>query len=115
MSKGETETSIRESLGICAKTVWNWRQEDKEFDTSIARARELGFDAMADECVKIADDPLDDPQSRRVRVDTRLRLLSKWCSGRYGERVDVNHSGDVELVITVGGVPRTNAQGPAGD
>lgn len=67
-----------------------------------ARARDAGFDAIAVECLDIADNTANDtikddedgtprPNSEwitrsRLRVDTRLKLLAKWDPKRYGDR-----------------------------
>lgn len=85
-------------------TVWDWQQKDAEFAQSIARARELGFDAIALEALTIADTPVegiehtDTPEGprikradmlghRKLQVETRLKLLAKWDPKRYGERI----------------------------
>jgi hypothetical protein len=54
--------------------------------------------ALAEQCLQIADAPAADAVAvadKRVRIDTRLRLAGKWLPAIYGERVDVNHSGEV--------------------
>jgi hypothetical protein len=83
--------------------VWDWTKRDEAFSQAIARARVAGFDAIADDCMAIADDRTDDPASRRVRVETRLKLLAKWDPKRYGDKLDLKHSGSVDLEITIGG------------
>ena len=74
---------------------------------SIAHAREAGFDAIAEECLEIADETAFDTvindngyrantewiSRSKLRVETRLKLLAKWDPKRYGEKVDVNHGG----------------------
>jgi hypothetical protein len=85
---------------------------------SIARAREEGFDAIAAECLEIADTPLvgakikkrgdgieetreDMLGHRKLQIETRLKLLAKWDPKRYGDKIDVNatHSGEIHIVI----------------
>jgi hypothetical protein len=56
-----------------------------------ARARELGCDALADECLEIADNGELDPQDRRIRIDTRIRLIGKW-SQRYSDKLLVQNN-----------------------
>ena len=70
-------------------------------------ARGIGFDALAEDALRIIDQPVGkDNKGRtdtgavqllRARVDTRLRLLSKWCTARYGERVQVAGDPDAPL------------------
>ena len=72
--------------------VWRWQQEDAELSQAIAHARELGFDQIALDALKIADDKEGEHQRDRLRVDTRLKLLAKWDPKRYGDRI--THQGD---------------------
>jgi hypothetical protein len=71
-------------------TVSDWKARYPGFSVSIARAREEGFDAIAADCLKIADNTDEDAQSRRVRIDARLKLLAKWDYKRYGDRVGLD-------------------------
>jgi len=73
-------------------TVRRWEDEDSEFRTLSTRAREHGTHYMADDCMRIADDPTLDPADKRIRIDTRLRLIGKWNAKNYGDRQihDVN-------------------------
>jgi hypothetical protein len=100
LQEGETMTSIcREERMPSVQTVSNWMAADEAVSVSIARARGLGYDAIADDAMRIADDRGDDPASRRVRVETRLKLLAKWCPKRYGEQLQIEHTGTVRAVI----------------
>jgi len=66
-------------------TVWRWEDSDAEFRNLSARAREHGTHFMADDCIRIADDCSLEPQDKKVRIDTRLRLIGKWNAKRYGD------------------------------
>ncbi len=94
------------------RQIEQWRCDNATFAAQFARAREVGFDALADECIEIADKCEEDPASRRVKVDTRLKLLACWAPHRYGARLALE--GKVEttapvMVIELAGIP------PAGD
>lgn len=80
-------------------TVRRWEEEREDFRAISARTRDLGCDFMADDCVRIADDPSIDAQNKRVMVDTRLRLLGMW-NKRYNPKIDVNHGGQPGNPIT---------------
>lgn len=69
-----------------------------EVSRVIARARELGFDAIAVDGLNIVDNLDEDPASRRVRSDYRLKLLAKWDPKRYGDRQVL--AGDPEAPLT---------------
>jgi len=70
------------------RSVWRWEDEDDAFRQLSARAREHGTHFMADDCIRIADDDRLDPSDKRVRIDTRIRLIGKWNAKRYGDKVD---------------------------
>lgn len=72
----------------CITTVFEWESKIGEFAQLSARAREHGTHVLADQCIEIADDPLMDPADKRVRIDTRIRLIGKWNAKRYGDRIE---------------------------
>jgi hypothetical protein len=94
-------------------TVRLWVQDDREgFAAHYARAREVGYQSMADELIEIADDGSNDWMERkrgdgsteevenhevigrsRLRVDTRKWLLSKALPKVYGEKIVQEHTG----------------------
>lgn len=104
---------------------------DPEAVSRIAHARAQGADRIAEEALAIADTPVagvtvtvdkdgekrvteDMLGHRKLQVDTRLRLLAKWNSGRYGDKSQVEHSGGVTLQV-VTGVPDASVTGNAGN
>jgi hypothetical protein len=72
--------------------------KDEELAGRIARAREIGFDNIAEEILEIIDNVDEDPASRRVRYDGRLKLLAKWDPKRYGEKIEHEHKGGITVV-----------------
>lgn len=107
------------------RTVYAWIAADAELAAQIAQARDLGFDAIAEEALAIADDASNDYMTRRtktgaeekvldaehvqrskLRIETRLKLLAKWSPRKYGEKVGLEHSGPdgapIEISSTVG-------------
>ncbi len=113
LSKGEPLAVIcRDEHMPSDRTVRSW-MANKEVSAAIARAREVGFDSLAAECLEIADDVTRDTKivgdgdnlrevadtewiSRsKLRVETRLKLLAKWDPKRYGDKLDV--SADVKV------------------
>jgi hypothetical protein len=94
LSTGEPLAAIcRDAHMPHFNTVYNWMEAHDHVAVSIAQARARGHDVIAESCLDIADDREDDPASRRVRVDTRLKLLAKWNPKRYGDRVIQEHTG----------------------
>lgn len=80
-------------------TVFRWLRLYPEFEASYTRAKQESADALVEDMLDIADDRADDPQSRRVRVDTRKWIASKMKPKKYGEKLDVdaNVNGKLEL------------------
>jgi len=96
------------------RTVYDWRSADPEFAARIAHARDVGFDAIAEEALEIADTPVEGVRRevgtdgvkavhedmlghRKLQVETRLKLLAKWSPSRYGDKQQIEHSGHLEL------------------
>lgn len=90
-------------------TIYNWMNDIPGFAERIAHARTLGFDAIAEDTIcMIADTPEvgektklsmtglevtrgDMIEHRKLRVDTRLKMLSKWAPKKYGDKQEVTH------------------------
>lgn len=104
LAKGETLRSICRSDGMpCEVTVWRWESENDEFCKLSARARDRGTHSIAEECIEISDRDDLDPQDRRVRIDTRLRLIGKWNAKKYGDKVEIEQNGQTEVRVVIGG------------
>lgn len=98
----------REEGMPAVRTVSDWKSAHPSFAADFVRAREEGFDALAAQCIEIADDEEHDWTltkkgpvvsevaigRARLQVDTRLKLLAKWYPAKYGEKVDVTTGGE---------------------
>jgi hypothetical protein len=103
------------------QTVYGWLDKDEDFRKRFAYARELGEEAIAQECFAIADDGQNDWMEKhdkdgalvgwqingehvsrsKLRIETRLKLLAKFNPKKWGEKVDVNHGNQPENPLTV--------------
>lgn len=92
MSEGKSLRSVCRDLGMNEATVRYWLNKDEAAFTHSQRARELGCDALADECLEIADDKEAKPDDKRIRIETRIRLIGKW-SQRYSDKFAHEHTG----------------------
>jgi hypothetical protein len=117
LAEGETLRRIcRDAHMPAPVTVYAWMEKDAAFAEHIARARELGFDAIAEDALEIANTPVEGEETtldegrvkvvrgdmlghRKLQVWTRLQLLAKWCPKKYGNKVGVEASGGVEVKI----------------
>ena len=95
---------------------------DEGLSRAIAHARDLGYDAIAEDCLMIADNMVmgeevtesrDDKGKvtistktvdllghRRFQVDTRLKLLAKFNPKKYGDKVQVGGDPENPLAVT---------------
>ena len=101
-----------------ASTVCRWLAQIDSFREQYARAREAQADALFDEILDIADTPqvgqksvskvtgleiteADMIEHRRLQVDARKWIAGKLAPKKYGDKVDVNHGGDIGLTVKI--------------
>ena len=76
-------------------TVRLWALDDVDgFAARYTRARQIGYEGLADETLDIADNSTD-ANLARLRVDTRKWLLSKVLPKVYGDRIALDHGGKI--------------------
>jgi len=87
LAEGKSLRRICRERELSESSVRRWLLQNEEALAHSAHARELGCDALADECLDIADgaEPSD---VKRIRIDTRIRLIGKW-SQRYSDKLTV--------------------------
>ncbi len=108
LSKGEPLLQIcRDEWMPTARAVYNWMDADAELSSRIARARDLGYDAIAMESLEIIDTPPERVEGKidsasvqwaKNRAEHRLKLLAKWSPNKYGDKVEHEHKGSLNLV-----------------
>lgn len=97
-----------------APTVYGWGTSLEWFATRVARAREIGFAVIADDCMTIADDDsrdwLDSSAIARakLRVETRAKLLACWKPSVYGNKVAVGGDTDAPPIKVLTSVERAH-------
>ncbi|HMY35630.1 MAG TPA: hypothetical protein PK511_09615 [Chitinophagales bacterium] len=99
------------------RTVFTWlaNPDYKDFQHKYARAREAQAELLADEIIDISDSSDRDYiqgqdgtltvnheyiNRSRLRVDARKWKASKLYPKKYGERVEVENTGNMKFVIT---------------
>lgn len=101
LAAGETLRAIcRDDKIPSEPTVRRWALEREAFSAQYARAREIGYQGLADELTEIADDKGGDPTRDRLRVDTRKWLLSKALPKLYGDKIEHTGPAGGPLLIT---------------
>lgn len=106
LSEGNSLRKIAREMEIPESTVRYSLSIDEDAFAQSARARELGCDALADECIDIADDTEQQADQKRIRIDTRIRLIGKW-SQRYNEKTTHEHTGKDGAPIRFSGLEVT--------
>lgn len=94
IAEGKSLRRICREQGMAESSVRYWLNKSEEAFAQTARARELGCDALADECMEIADNTAIDPAHKRIMVETRIKLIGKW-SQRYSDKVTVKSESTV--------------------
>jgi len=89
------------------KTVYRWIDDDSNLSSRIAHARELGEEAISQDCLRIADTPVigeteetsengikikreDMLGHRKLQIETRLKLLAKWNPKKWGDKQTID-------------------------
>lgn len=114
LSEGKTLREFCRQPGMPNySTVYDWLKEDDELSQRIAHARDIGADAIAEDCFAIADDARNDWMERlgkdgqpvgwmlngdhvqrsKLRIEMRLKLLAKWSPKKYGDKIGLEHTG----------------------
>ncbi len=90
-------SAVKEKFGIDPGTIWSWRKKHEAFDEAVARAEEARAELWSDQLIEIADSAELDPNDRRVRVETRWKVIGSLLYRRYGvkQQIDINQKIDV--------------------
>lgn len=116
LSEGKTLTSICAAEGMPTRkcVVTNWCESYPEFGVAYARARQVGYEALADQLRDIANTPKpgkktvrkptgneihagDMIEHRKLQVDTGKWFLSKLVPKIYGDKQVIEHQGEIKL------------------
>jgi hypothetical protein len=93
LAEGKSLRGICREMDLKESSVRYWLNKSEEAFAHSARARELGCDALADECLEIADG-VEPSDVKRIRIDTRIRLIGKW-SQRYSDKLSITKKTEV--------------------
>lgn len=100
ISQGKTLREFCRQPGMPTyKTIYDWLDKDARFGTLLRRARDIGEEVIAEECLDIADDDSNDVTSpvainrAKLRIETRLKLLAIWNPKKYGQLRDPSSLG----------------------
>lgn len=84
------------------RTVYYWQAKNPSVCSRIARAREAQQDYEADNIIKMADAATaEDWQVVKLRIWARQWRASKLAPKKYGDKLDVNNSGEMALNVNI--------------
>lgn len=122
LCEGESLASICEDEHMPTQgTVMRWIGESESFAQRYARARSMQAELLANQIIEIADDGRNDwmekenekgevkgwtvngeaVQRSKLRLEARKWVAAKLLPKKYGEKVEVEHSGEVKSVETL--------------
>lgn len=99
-------------INIHPSTIFDWIANFPDFADKYARAREAQADYLADEILEIADEVSRDTiitpdgiiienkewiNRSKLRVDARKWIASKLKPKKYGDKLDLEHTGNVAI------------------
>ena len=118
IADGESLRAIcRDEHMPAMSTVFKWLSRHPDFVEQYTRAREAQADALFEDILEIADDGTNDWMEKRdqdgeafgwrengealrrsqLRIDARKWMAGKLLPKKYGEKVALQHSGDVTV------------------
>lgn len=122
LAQGRSMRSVCNDDGMPDKaTICRWLAKHEDFRDQYAACAEMRADLIFEETLDIADDGTNDVrtvgdkevvdydhiQRSKLRVDTRKWFLSKLQPKKYGEKQQVEMSGEVNYVARLPENPKT--------
>jgi len=103
MSEGDSLRKCCETTGVVRSTFLSWVDADKGLADQYAGARARMLDAQAEALEDIGDLAASavtavEVAGLRLKSDNRKWLLSKLAPKKYGEKLDLNHSGSIKTM-----------------
>lgn len=85
-----------------AATIFRWMaDEESEYATIIARARNVQADALFDDMSDLINRMIDeglDPTAVKTAIWAKQWQAGKLKPKKYGDKIDLNHSGGIQIV-----------------
>ena len=83
------------------RTVYRWLRDNEVFCQNYTRSKEDQADLLAEQVLEVADNDDLEPHDKRVRVDARKWLASKFKPKKYGDRLDLGNADDKPLTVEI--------------
>ena len=85
LARGGALQPLLDSIGVWRASWVAWLDERPEWRDAYVRTRESWADMLVEECPAIAKDKELDPKTRRVIIDTNLRVAALYAPKRYSQ------------------------------
>lgn len=118
VSEGMPLAQACRTLAVNPMTTYDRLAKWPAFADLMNKARDVGYDRIAVDCLEIADHTADDTietargtmankewlARSKLRVETRLKLLAKWHPKKYGEKLEIEQK-SANVAIPIGDDP----------
>ena len=99
MAEGETLTDVCKDPAMPTRgCVWEWTERYPEFADAYAHARKMLAHCAAEDAHDTAMTSAD-PQLGRLRFDAKRWLAGKLHYAAYGDKLNLDHSGEVKTAL----------------
>jgi hypothetical protein len=103
LAEGKTLIEICAKKGMPSKaTIYRMVEESPQLRDDYTRARAKQADTFA-EMIVTESRTAKDAQLGRLRMDALKWAASKIAPKKYGDKVEVEHAGEVDIVVKIGG------------
>lgn len=97
---GESLAKVCRDKGMPGRTsVYKWLRDEPQFAQLMAQARLDQADSFVEDILTIADNVKLAPEDRKVMVDARKWIAARFNRVKYGDKVDLDHTGSVTVVM----------------
>lgn len=100
--KGESVGEIADSLDMARQTVWNWIEADVGRSARVRKCLESSAHAYDEMACQVLKDLKSDSTQADVSRARELASHYRWRASKrnpktYGDKLDLNHSGKIDL------------------
>lgn len=106
--EGAAPRQLAKKMGVTYADLWRWLTDDDDRFQEYQRMLVGTADDLAHESLSISDEADNDGanvNAKKLRVETRMKLASKWDRHRYGESMDMKISNSVSLIALLSTMP----------
>ena len=95
--QGKTLREISQLVSLPVSQIYQHSAESAPFQTALSRAQAEGLELWADEIKECAHE-MEDVQRARLHSDNLKWLLARKLANKYGDRLNVEVQGSVDLI-----------------